>query len=104
MKTKMFATVLALLVGASFSVQADPNDSEMGSDRATHNGLRVEQKERLVFVTGSHIPKKVKIKSIGTNTVSNMRVIDRSEIDATSGANQTARVIALDPAVSVRGH
>jgi hypothetical protein len=55
-----------------------------------------------VFVTGSLIPQKVKVKSIGTNTVSPMRNYDRDEIDKT-GRFTTRDVLALDPSVHVRG-
>ncbi len=104
MKTKMFASALALLVGAALTVQADPDVPARNSAPAKHNGLRVQQKERLVFLTGSRIPRRVKVKSIGTNTVGNLRVIDRTEIDASAGGRETASIIALDPAVSIRGH
>lgn len=60
--------------------------------------------DEYVFVTGSRIPQKVKVKSIGTATVSPLSVIKRREIDR-SGRFTTEGVIALDPSVRViSGH
>jgi len=56
--------------------------------------------ERTVFVAGSLIPQRVKLKPIGTTTVSPVRIIDRHEIDAT-GRRTTRGVLIADP--SVRG-
>jgi hypothetical protein len=59
--------------------------------------------ERTVFVTGSLIPQRIKLKPIGTNTVSPLRIIDRHEIDAT-GRRTTRGALIADPSVSVVGH
>jgi hypothetical protein len=53
-----------------------------------------------VFVTGSWIPQKVKVKPIGTNTVSPMSVWTRREIDQT-GRVTAEGVLKQDPSVSV---
>jgi hypothetical protein len=53
-----------------------------------------------VFVTGSMIPQRVKVKSIGTATVSPLRVIKRREIEQ-SGRFTTEGVLAQDPSVRV---
>jgi hypothetical protein len=58
--------------------------------------------ERTVFVTGSLIPQRVKLKPIGTTTVSPVRIIDRHEIDAT-GRRTTRGVLIADPSVSAAG-
>lgn len=78
-------------------------DREEVNTPGTVHRLRVEQREKLVFVLGSNIPKRVKIKSIGTNTVDPVRVIDRTEINNTN-AHSAAGVVALDPSFNVRGH
>lgn len=62
---------------------------------------RSKKKEKRVFVTGSMIPQKVEVKSIGTATTSSLRVYKRGEIDRT-GRFTTEGVLALDPAVQVR--
>ena len=59
--------------------------------------------ERTVFVTGSLIPQRIKLKSVGTTTVSPIRIIDRREIDSTG--RQTVRgVLIADPSVRLVGH
>jgi hypothetical protein len=58
--------------------------------------------ERTVFVTGSLIPQRIKLKRIGTSTISPIRIIDRQEIDA-SGRRTTRGALISDPSVSVSG-
>jgi hypothetical protein len=66
-----------------------------------------EQKEKVieqtVFVTGSLIPQRIKVRRVGTTTVSPLRVIDRREIDAT-GRQTTAGFFVNDPSVRILGH
>ena len=59
--------------------------------------------ERTVFVTGSLIPQRIKLKRIGTTTVSPIRIIDRQEIDAT-GRQTTRGAFVADPSVRIIGH
>lgn len=59
--------------------------------------------ERTVFVTGSLIPQRIKLKSVGTTTVSPIRIIDRWEIDAT-GRQTTPGALVADPSVRTTGH
>jgi len=59
--------------------------------------------ERSVFVTGSLIPQRIKLKPIGTTTVSPVRIIDRREIDA-NGRRTTRGALTSDPSVRVVGH
>jgi len=63
----------------------------------------VQTKEELVFVTGSRIPQRIKVSSVGTATYSPLRVIDREEIDRT-GRLTTAGVLINEPSVRVIGH
>jgi hypothetical protein len=58
--------------------------------------------ERAVFVTGSLIPQRIKLKRIGTTTTSPVRIIDRQEIDAT-GRQTTKGVLVSDPSVRIIG-
>jgi hypothetical protein len=64
---------------------------------------RSEGNEQTVFVTGSLIPQRVKLKRIGTTTVSPVRIIDRREIDGT-GRRTTRGVLIADPSVRAVGH
>lgn len=85
------AGVLVLIWTTAVSgVFASPNDRP--SDRYAY-----------VFVTGSLIPQRVKVKPIGTNTVSPVRIYKRDEIDKT-GRFTTRDVLAQDPSVQVSGH
>ena len=59
--------------------------------------------DRTVFVTGSLIPQRIKLKSVGTATVSPIRIIDRQEIDAT-GRPTTRGAFIVDPSVRITGH
>ena len=60
-------------------------------------------KDRAIFITGSLIPQRVKLKRIGTTTVSPIRIIDRREVDQT-GRQTTRGVLIADPSVRVIGH
>jgi len=62
-----------------------------------------EPNERTVFVTGSLIPQRIKLKSVGTATVSPIRIIDRWEIDA-AGRQTTRGALVADPSVRATGH
>lgn len=64
--------------------------------------LGENQKTEMVFVTGSNIPQKVRVKAIGTNTASPVRVYTRAELDRT-GRFTTAGQLALDPSVTILG-
>jgi hypothetical protein len=59
--------------------------------------------EQTVFVTGSLIPQRIKLRPIGTTTVSPLRIIDRHEIDWT-GRQTTAGAFVVDPSVRIIGH
>ena len=59
--------------------------------------------ERLVFVTGSLIPQRVKLHPIATKTQSAVRIIDRREIDQT-GRFTTPGAFVNEPAVRIIGH
>lgn len=61
-----------------------------------------QSNERTVFVTGSLIPQRIKLKPIGTTTVSPVRIIDRHEIDA-NGRRTTRGALITDPSVSAGG-
>jgi hypothetical protein len=59
--------------------------------------------EKTVFVTGSLIPQRVKLRRIGTTTVSQVRIIDRREIEET-GRQTTPGVLIDDPSLRIIGH
>ena len=91
--SKLIAAAVALavvtIVVAKASARTPRDDSE--DDRYAY-----------VMVTGSNLPQKVKIKSIGTTTTSPIRVYNRREIDQT-GRFTTEEVLRQDPSLNVHG-
>ncbi len=85
--------VTGLVAGAAFAGKPVDQASEP----------KKEGNERTVFVTGSLIPQRIKLKPIGTTTVSPVRIIDRREIDET-GRRTTRGVLIADPSVRIVGH
>jgi len=83
----------ASMFGAT--VLADPTVNETSKRKQN-----VE--EQTVFVTGSLIPQRIKLRPIGTTTVSPLRIIDRHEIDWT-GRQTTAGAFVNDPSVRIIG-
>lgn len=61
---------------------------------------KAQSESKYVFVTGSMIPQKVKVRSIGTATFSPVRVIKRHEIYQ-SGRYTTEDVLAQEPSLQV---
>jgi hypothetical protein len=87
------------LVAASIfagTVLADPSVNQ-----ASERKQKVE--ERTIFITGSLIPQRVKLRPIGTTTISPIRIIDRREIDQ-SGRRTTPGVLINEPSLRVIGH
>jgi hypothetical protein len=59
--------------------------------------------EQAVFVTGSLIPQRVKVRHVGTTTVSPISALDRATIDAT-GRQTTPGFFVNEPSVRIIGH
>lgn len=95
MKTLLSASVILF-----FLSQPLPADPKPKQERA---GRTEKSEERLVFVTGSLIPQRIKVQSLGTATVSPVRIINRHEIDGT-GRVTTPGGFANEPSVSIVGH
>jgi hypothetical protein len=86
------------LVAASIfagTVLADPSVNQ-----ASERKQKVE--EWTIFITGSLIPQRVKLRPIGTTTISPIRIIDRREIDQT-GRLTTPGVLINEPSLRVIG-
>ena len=100
MRTSSFLkTSGSVLVATALFVTAAFADSPY-----RHPSQKRKRDVKYVFVTGSNIPKKVIVKSIGTSTMSQLRVYKRGEIDRT-GRFTTEDVLSLDPSVRVvSGH
>jgi hypothetical protein len=74
------------------------------ADPAVSQGSKRNQKveEQAVFITGSLIPQRVKVRPIGTLTISPVRVIDRHQIDWV-GRPTTPGAFINEPSVRVIG-
>ncbi len=78
---------------------ADPLAPAVTGEKKKKDG----KNEELVFVTGSRIPKRVEVKAIGTNTVGQLRVYTREEMDRI-GRNTVEGILAQDPSVTIIGN
>ena len=93
-----FRRTASLIAGVLFSGSALGNKPiDLPSNDARQSD------ERTVFVTGSLIPQRIKLKPIGTTTISPVRIIDRQEIDAT-GRRTTKGALVADPSVRTVNH
>ncbi len=102
------ATILALVVTAvlTATAAADPKnrrtDNRRVENRRADTMLINEDQERYVYVTGSLIPQKVKLRSVGTNTPYNLRIYTQRELQSTGRAT-VAGALARDPSITVHG-
>ena len=85
------------LIGASFAAAA----SGEPKPKAKSKTLKQDEEEKLVIVTGSHIPQRVKRKSIGTDGAQNVRIYTKDELQSTGHFG--VRGLALDPSVQISG-
>ena len=98
MRTLLASSAASLIAaGMLASTAVGDNPADKVSEQKEHAN------EKAVFVTGSLIPQRVKLKRIGTTTVSPIRIIDRREVDQT-GRQTTRGVLIADPSVRVIGH
>jgi hypothetical protein len=86
---------LLILTGGTMSLADSKNTS------ATQGDAKFE--ERTVFITGSLIPYRIKVRRVGTTTTSPVRIIDRREIDQT-GRVTTPGAFVNEPSVRIIGH
>ena len=70
--------------------------------RHSKSVLEQNEEERYVLLTGSNIPQKVKVKSIGTDSVHNIRIYTQRELLST-GRQTVAGSLALDPSIQISG-
>jgi hypothetical protein len=102
--TKSAALGMLCALGFVSAVAADPPNSN-GSQNPNHMVITTNDPPvKYVFVTGTYIPQKVVLRSIGTNTAFPLRIYRRSEIDR-MGRVTTEEVLAQDPSLTVvSGH
>jgi hypothetical protein len=99
MKTGILLQGIALLFITSATVDAQSN----GSDRRT-GSVRPEEQyvERYVLVTGSNIPRKVKVRRWGTNTPENVAIYGQRDIRSSGRATTAEALATLDSSISIR--
>ena len=95
--TKKALLAAALSVLLSPALIAGPRGHHTSKGTLDQNG-----EEQYVVVTGSHIPQKVKVKSIGTDSVHNVRIFTHEELLST-GKQTLGEAIALDPSIQLSG-
>jgi hypothetical protein len=97
-KTPIRKGAVVLMAASMFAgtILADPT-----ANQDSKRNQKVE--EQAVFITGSLIPQRVKVRPIGTLTVSPVRVIDRHQIDW-SGRPTAPGAFINEPSVRVIGH
>ena len=93
------ATILALCISAVLPSAASADPKKRKEDKM----LIQSSQERYVRVTGSHIPQKVQVRSIGTTTPYNLRIYTRRELEST-GRGTVAGALALDPSITISGN
>jgi hypothetical protein len=76
-------------------------NAEPNARKSRSKILLNEDEERYVMITGSHVPQRVKVKSIGTNTPYNLRIYTKEELESTG--RQGVSGLALDPSIRIRG-
>lgn len=90
--------ITVALVSAALATAAFAGGRTEGYRRETD---RPDQDYKYVFLTGSNIPQRVKVKRIGTTTASNLEVYQRRDIDQT-GRTTVEGVLSTDPFLQVR--
>ncbi len=98
------SAALGMLCALGFvsAVAADPPSWPQNSNHMAV--VTNDPPTKYVVLTGSYIPQKVVVRSIGTNTTDPRRIYNRSEIDRT-GRVTTEDVLRLDPSLTVvSGH
>ena len=103
--TKSVALGMLCALGFVSAVAADPPTTPAWPQNSNRTVVvSNEPPTKYVVLTGSYIPQKVVVRSIGTNTTDPRRIYNRSEIDKT-GRITTEDVLRLDPSVTVvSGH
>ena len=102
MKISTFVLIGAVALVGSFvvqDVQADPRNG----GRAVSKTLVQDEPEQLVMVTGSHIPQRVRRKSIGTDSAHNVRIYTQRELLSTGRLPSVAGGLSIDPSVTISG-
>jgi hypothetical protein len=99
MNTHSVIKALALSAIVSATASAQQPNVRHGQIRASDED---QYEERYVFLTGSNIPRKVKVRRHGTNGADNLSIYDQRDIRASGRATTEGALQTLDPSISVR--
>jgi hypothetical protein len=98
-------TLINLAVGVvcfgalvSPTVKADPKNRHRDQKILQQN-----EEERYVYLTGSNLRQKVKVKSIGTDSAQNIRIYTRRELESTGRQTVGEALATLDPSIQLTG-
>jgi hypothetical protein len=96
-----------LLKGLAFLVLVGGTaDAQTNSRHRQSTTVKPEDEyvEKYVVVTGSNIPRKVKVRRWGTDTASPVAIYDQRDIRNSGRATTEGAISTLDPSVSVHRH
>ncbi len=101
MTTRILTTAAVLTFCAATLV---PSTASADPKRGQREKMLVQNpEERYVRVTGSHIPQKIQLRSIGTTTPYNLRIYTRRELES-RGTGTVAGGLAMDPSIRIQGN
>ncbi|MGI8820394.1 MAG: hypothetical protein ACR2ID_05955 [Chthoniobacterales bacterium] len=103
MKSFRLAAVMLLSVAFVILMASIAHAGPRASRQERRRILDQNEEERYVRVTGSHLPQKVKLKSIGTTTPYNVRVYTQRELESTGRSTPGEALRALDPSIQLSG-
>ncbi len=94
--TRVVVSAVALTVVLPGVALAGPRKAHQQSRLLDQN-----DEERYVMVTGSMVPQKVKVRSIGTTTPYNVRIFTHDELQSTGRSTAGEALAALDPSIQI---
>ncbi len=87
MDNDMKVELTPILVGALLCIGADGCASHKQQQSGTNGQYAPGDRDRYEYVTGSYIPQNVQKNGPVSNGKDNLRIIDRTEIDRSGGAD-----------------
>lgn len=79
----LLGTIVLSLIGLSL-LPGCATRPPLGA-RQTRGGLIFDDTERVAVLTGSRIPQKVRVQSIGTDSIHNVRIVTQEEMKSSNG-------------------
>lgn len=105
MKTYSLAKVILMSVtGAALFASVAQAAPRVKQKAKSSSVLDQNEEERYVLVTGSNIPQRIKMKSIGSTTPYNLRIYSQRELQSTGRSNVGEALATLEPSLRLSGH